>query len=416
VYDSIDKTELLGSASKNAEDIGDWAFHEFEFNITLEPDHAYYMELSTDGGNPENWYEWSKSDVDLYPGGDSYHRGQSIDASQTYGPVGGDMVYGTNTQGQVWTTGPDVSDLTRIILHLQKHGNPTNPAALSVYDSIDKTELLGSASKNAQEIGDWSFHEFEFNIALEPDHAYYMELSTDGGNTENWYEWSKSDVDLYPGGDSYCNGQRDSSKDQNFQTLSTFASPQRDSSKDQNFQTLSTFVSPQRDSSRDQNFQTFYNHTSPAPLRVVLESREGESIAPFAPKKIPGYMLLEASEIPSFIDTEGPAIEISYTRSPTQITISASVGETGTYIFDVKDIYTEDWYAAVDNQRIDLEANKRGLMHFTTELTEGEHVITIYYQNKLFVPLLLVSGAGTVVIALWEAIHYVKRRRQRYAF
>lgn len=321
---------------------------------------------------------------------------EEVDASQTYGPVGGDMVYGTNTQGQVWTTRPGVHDLTKVILHIQKHGNPINPAVLSVYDSTDKTKLLGSATKDAQDIGSWGFHEFEFNITLEPSHSYYMELSTDGGNPENWYEWSKSDVDLYHGGDSYYRDRRDSSKDQNFQTFFTTSSLQRDSSK-------------------DQSFQTFYNNTTHAPLKVVLESREGESIAPFALKKIPGYILLEATDIPSFIDAAGPAIDVSYTRSPTEITISASVGQAGTYVFDVKDILTEDWLATIDNRAVALEANHLGLIHFEAELAEGEHIITICYHDKLFVPLLLVSGAGTAAIALYEAVLFIVRRRRRNA-
>lgn len=301
---------------------------------------------------------------------------EEADASQTYGPVGGDRVYGTNTQGQSWTTGPDVHDLTKVLLHLQKHGNAPAWAVLSIYDSPDKVSLLGSAS--AENVTSWAFYEFDFNIPLQPDHTYYMELATNSGNPENWYEWSKSDTDLYHGGVSYYQGKADTSK--------------------------------------DQNFQTFYNKTTVAPLKVVLESRGGESIAPFAPQKVPGYILLEATDIPNFIDAEGPAIDISYTRSPTEITISANVGQAGTYTFDVKDILTKDWLAKVDNHDIVLEANHLGLMHFTTQLTEGEHVITIYYHDNLFLPWSLVSVAGTVAVALAENIFYIRRRRQQNAY
>ena len=294
-----------------------------------------------------------------------------IDQSQTQGTISGTFLCGSNTQGQTWTTGLNVKNLTKISLLIKKKGEPTGNLTLTICDSPFKNETLDVAVKGAKEIDELAWYEFSFNIDVEPNRTYYMELGTTEGDVRNYFEWLWSEKS-YANGESYENGEKEVTW--------------------------------------DQAFITYYNASK---LKLVLADEIPLS-ASWAEARTHGYMLFEIQSPPKFIDVNSSDVQISYFRSPTDITISALTKRTAGYKFTIKDIYTKNWRVKVNGHAVKPYMNQFGLIEFITNLKEGENEVKVYYTNEKTIPSFLASIVGLAFIILLEfSSARVLRRRLR---
>lgn len=295
-----------------------------------------------------------------------------IDQSQTQGAISGTFICGSNTQGQTWTTGPNVRNLTKISLLIKKKGEPTGNLTLTICDSPFKNEVLDVAIKGAKEIDELMWYDFSFDIDVEQNRTYYMELGTTDGDVKNYIEWLRSE-NLYTDGESYENGKKE-------QTW-------------------------------DQAFITYYNASK---LKLVLDDERPISTS-WAELRTRGYMLFEIQTPPKFIDVNSSDVQISYSRSPTEITISALTERTAEYKFTIKDIYTKDWRVKVNGHVFKPHMNRFGLIEFIANLREGiKNEIKVYYIDEKTIPFFLASIVGLAFIIVLEfSGARVLRRRLR---
>jgi hypothetical protein len=351
----------------------------------LAPDHLYYWSkqdrLIPSAFEAQRYYVTLTDEygigwilTDYRP--DTYHLlldltrpSELIDQSQTQGTMSGAFLCGNNTQGQTWTTGLNVGNLTKISLLIKKEGEPTGNLTLTIYDSPFKNEVLDVAIKGANEIDELAWYDFSFNRDVEQNRTYYIELGTTEGDVINYFEWLQSE-NLYRNGESYENGKKEPTW--------------------------------------DQAFITYYNASK---LKLVLADEKSISTNWFEIRTL-GYMLFEIQWLPKFIDVNSSDVQISYSHSPTEITISALTQRNAEYKFTIKDIYTKNWRVRVNGHVVEPYMNQFGLIEFIANLTEGENEVKVYYIDEKTIPSFLASIVGLAFVILLEfsSVRLIRRR------
>jgi len=224
-----DITNSLVSVSKKPLEIDNsYSWIEFNFNdIFVKPGETYYIILKTSGGSGHNYYLWGRSDSDVYEYGAHWTYTQVVDRWQ--GPITrGDysfktfgltdnsengldqeqtqfksemMIHGTAKVAQSFK--PSHDQLARVKLLIKKVGNPNN-IIVNIRNSLYGDNLT-SITISSSEIFDF-FEIVEFDIPdifVNPGSLYYIVVSAEGGDIDNYYKIGSGDETKYTNGILY---------------------------------------------------------------------------------------------------------------------------------------------------------------------------------------------------------------------
>ncbi|MBP1992079.1 S-layer homology domain-containing protein [Paenibacillus eucommiae] len=224
LWDSPAKTSLLGSASLT--ESNGYSAPVFNVNAPAQPNTAYYLELSHNGGG-DNSIVVMGSGSDVYANGAIFENGvmnpdQDV-VFKVYGnadPVDktveqiakdtgeyvSDERLGVQKLGQTFKTPQHLNRILQFIeLNMETAGWTADEAlTVTIYDSVNKNEMLGSASLKGTNNGDYP--RFYVNAILKPDTSYYFELThTSGGDGQVGRVW-RTAGESYTDGNAHWNG------------------------------------------------------------------------------------------------------------------------------------------------------------------------------------------------------------------
>ncbi|MCD9021614.1 hypothetical protein [Cohnella silvisoli] len=226
LWDSPAKTSQIASGSLSATNNGN--FPKFTLNANVTPNTNYYWELTHNGGGDNNIAGLNASTGgDKYSAGSAYAAGvlqsydfyfdaYSTDVALTHSSEFGQKDttrsgivvkggVGSIAVGQTITTPSIVTRrLNYVELALdQTQWGAGEEATLKVYDGISKNQILGQATLTQTNNG--NYPRFYVNAKLQPNTAYYLELTHNGGG-DGTMQLYGSTSNAYSGGAAYANG------------------------------------------------------------------------------------------------------------------------------------------------------------------------------------------------------------------
>ena len=134
---------------------------------------------------------------------DDYINNIKLDQQSANAAEPRDLVPG-HSIGQTFTTGPEVVEVYQIMVAIDRKWNPGTLVVLALYDSPDKTNKLGEFQMKYE----WRMCEdnrvvFPIKAKVEPNHAYYFELTADGADAKAPVITSSD----YTAGQAYIDGK-----------------------------------------------------------------------------------------------------------------------------------------------------------------------------------------------------------------